>query len=193
MKKVITTFLLALAVAALAKDPRVVYKKATEAENEKAEALLREHFDPTKGFSVAAELFDKHLICPAGLWEQIKSDPAVMGLKAGILKGRVPRVQKDEVVDMVPRDGKLFQSLKEVEAFWKAFGNTIKVTGTPTLRKLNELEIDVLWTMVPFPIEEPCFIMEWKEHQILIYLNDNKVFWIDELKCYIDGSFWKRN
>ena len=188
MNKIIFVLLLAFVGQVLAKDPRVVYKKASPEENAKAQKLLLDLFDPNKDFSVTGVLFDKLLLCPAGLWEQLKAHPAVSNLSQGVLKARVPRVQDGSVMEMIERPGKLLQSKAEIEAFWKAFSNNIKVTGTPKVRKLNELEIDVLWTMIPFPIEEPCFIVEWKQHQILVWLKDGKIFWIDELNSYMDRS-----
>lgn len=174
--------------------PLIVYNEATDEVNASAISLLKERFYPGNDWNEAKHIFGKGLICPAGLWTQIKNDPIFRYLDTVALNLHVPEVRKKRVVQMIPAEGTWFRSEWAIEKFWIGFSNQIKVTGELKIRKLNKLEKEVLWAMIARPIEEPIFICEWKEHQILVFMSrDYKIVYIDELQDYIDGDFLRTN
>ena len=192
MKNTLAILAMMTALAAAGADSRVVYNKATPEVNQRAINILNARFDATNDFAVAGDLFANMLLCPAGLWEQIMNHSAVTGITQGVMQARVPLVKDGKVVRMVPRAGKLFQSRAEIAMFWDAFRSNVAVTGQATIRKLNEQECDVVWTMIPFPINEPAFVIEWPDHKILVFMtSDCKIAYMDELQRYIDGTFWR--
>lgn len=193
MNKYLILLLLVIPRVLWGSDPRVVYKEASEELNRQAIQALREKFSPSESWSEASSLFAEILICPAGLWDQIRSDDIFDEMNMGVMKSRVPLVKKSKVTAMIPREGKMFQSHAEIANFWTGFQNKIRVTGSLQIRKLTELERDVLWTMIAWSISEPIFICEWDNHQILVDMDsDLKICYIDELQDYIDGDYFEK-
>lgn len=68
------------------------------------------------------------------------------------------------------------------------------VGKSPVIRKLNEKELNVYWSMIPFDIEEPVYVLEAGSKRFLLDLKKDEktagyyAFWIDELSSYYFAS-----
>lgn len=182
--------MMVLASAALAADDVVIpdgvrYKKATEEVNERAKQKLLKVFTADAADAEVLRLFEnKTLICGPGLWQKIKTDPALAATGEGKVTFRVPVLDdaRKPTGKSYELKGQLFQSDVEVLAFWKAFSKYAEFTDLK-VRKLTSRELEIYWTMISFDITEPVFVVEGKKHQILVQFTSPenlRVLWIDD-------------
>jgi hypothetical protein len=168
------------------------YRKTTDEGNRLAKARLTKFFHAKAKKKNILSLFEnKVLICGPALWLEIKDDKSMSKIEKGNVTFQMPVINdKEEIVRMEKASGKLFQSPDEVWSFWAAF---VKRTDFADLeiRKLNPLELRIYWSMIPYDITEPLFVLESKKHKILTVFtstNDLKIAWIDD---YQNVSFKK--
>src|SRR5207248_2125364 len=108
------------------------------------------------------------LICGPALWSAVKSDPTLAALPAGNVTIVVPVLGADGKPSRNQRmEGKLFQSDKEIVAFWKAFTAQGDFTDLK-VRKLTTEELRLFWAMISFDITEPLFVVEGPKQKILV-------------------------
>jgi hypothetical protein len=178
-----------LGLACLSVDDPVIpngvnYKKTTDAINESARKKI--------GTLLAGNATDKDVlgffqqnavICGPGLWQQIKADPALAKIENGNVTFAVPVLDAQGKTKRIDKlEGKLFQDDADVLAFWKAFPAKDELKDA-RIRKLTSDELSIYWSMISFDITEPVFIVESKNHRILMQFTspDNlRVSWIDD-------------
>ncbi|MCF6311580.1 MAG: hypothetical protein L3J39_03930 [Verrucomicrobiales bacterium] len=168
------------------------YKKAPAEVNKKAEQVIKRAFSLKATDQNILSLFEsKTLICGPSLWHELKKDKVLSKLDKGKVVIQTPVLDNNgNISRMEKREGKLFQSPDEVLAFWKALSLRTDFTELK-IRKLNPKELRIFWTMIPFDITEPLFILESKKHKILTVFTSPdklKIMWIDD---YQNISFTK--
>ena len=178
-----------LAYSAHAEKPPVIpqgikYIKTSEKINQDAVQILKKLFSgKATDKEVLSILENNTLWCGPYLWNQIKNDKAMSKLKKGKVNFRAPLLDNDgNIIRMEKYEGKLFQSKDEVLAFWKAFSNKIDFSDLK-VRKLNPKELKIYWAMISWDITEPLFILESKNHKILVVFtspNELTITWIDD-------------
>jgi len=184
----ITAFMLTITISATA-DELVIpeginYIKTTEETNQLAKAKLLKLFTSEAKKEEVLSLFaNKFLICGPALWLEIKDDKSLSEIETGTVALQMPIINdKQELVRMQEESGKLFQSPDEIWIFWNAFVKRTDFTDLK-IRKLNPLELEIFWAMIPFDITEPLFILESQQHKILTVFaspDDLKIMWIDD-------------
>jgi hypothetical protein len=172
----------------------IKYKKTSDEANQLAKAKLTKLFNAEAKREDILSLFEnKVLICGPALWLDIKDDKSMSSIKKGNVEFHMPVVNdKQEISRMVKAHGKLFQSPDEVCSFWKAFVSRTNFSNL-TIRKLNPLELKIYWSMIPYDITEPLFILESEKHKILTVFtssNNPQIAWIDD---YQNVCFKKEN
>jgi len=182
--------------AAVEPDPRIRYKEASPELNTRAIQLLETKLNPANDFDIASQVFGEAIICPAGLLEQIRNEDGYESLSVGedyaVIHGRIPVLHNGQVVKMISLEGRFFSSEKARRWFWQAFRSKLNLHGKPTVRKLNQLEKNILWAMIAWGIDEPVFICDWDNHKILVDMSEDlKIVYIDELQPYINGDMLK--
>jgi hypothetical protein len=156
----------------------IVYKPATPDINARGEAFIQEVLNSVE---IAQERAKKSpLICGPFLWVQIRYHPDVAVIEKGQTFMMIPTAN-----GMQRLEGKMFQSEDEVQRFWRALYSTIKIFEF-NVRKLNEREKEIYWSMISWDIEEPVFIIEGSGYKLLIdfVVEDDgglKIFWVDEI------------
>ena len=155
--------------------PGVKYKGAPPELNEAAKKLLMAKFSPKATDEEVLAMFQQKVICGTGLWAELKGDESLSKIEKGewVLH-----------VDTETLEGKLFQSNGDILLFWKAFTKKVPM-GDFKIRRLNENELTVFWSIISFDIEEPVYILEAGKQKILVYFGGEdktpQIFWIDDL------------
>lgn len=187
--KLVTTIILVLILQSTFADDVLIpkgirYKKTSEIINIQAIKKLTNVFSGTADKEIVLSLFgDNSLICGPALWKNIKSDKSMGELKNGSVKFKIPIFDNNrKITRWQAEEGKYFQTKDEIWSFWKVF---IKQYDSSNLkvRKLNQLELKIYWTMISYDITEPIFIIETKNNKILThFISPDKlnVMWIDD-------------
>ena len=116
----------------------VVYKKATREMNRKAMRKLSDLL-LTADKDASGELFHTTLICGPGLWRNIKDEPDMRKIKGGVTK--IKETSTDGVQML---DGKLFQGVEEVKAFWTVFLRKYRFDVRTFIRRPTPRELGTL-------------------------------------------------
>ena len=191
--------LLTFTVCAYAGDDFIVpdgirYNKASHEVNDKAKKLLKNLFVKNASDEVVfATIFENSLICGPGLWQDIKNNKVMANINDSKVVLDIPIFNDDGTLKRTYKlDGKIFRSPAEILSFWNVFSKMIDFSNLK-IRKLNQEELKIYWTMISWDITEPIFILESENHKILaVFLApDNlKIAWIDD---YQEVSITKQN
>jgi hypothetical protein len=158
---------------------RVVYKKGPVEENREAIKKLMKVFLAADVKELPDDLLPLQMICGAGLWQNIKDDDEMKKVVGG-------RAELHVLTDkgMQPAEGKLFQNKEDLAAFWRAFRRKYSFDPQATIRRPTANELDIYWSMIPYDITEPIFVIERKEARILAHFTETelKIAWIDDLQ-----------
>jgi hypothetical protein len=149
------------------------YKACDSLTNAKAmEKLLTVLQDTLKS---GVKWFDKGVGCGPFLWMQlskndffIKADGAKIFINAPFSKG----TQSFE--------GKSFRNPADLDSLQSFMVELLKKDGQFIIRKPNPLELRIYWSLIPYDIEEPIFVIETKSHRILVHFLNEHVFQIDD-------------
>ncbi len=162
---------------------RVVYKEAIATVNTKAtEKILAAFSTNHTDADGIALLQDRVLICGPYLWEALRDSPELTNLICTVTAIHVPQYRDGEVASVDTLEAQAFQTTGEVARFWQAFERHYDFSSTQTIRRLNALELDVYWSMIPYDIEEPIFVVESPQSRIMLDFvePETRVIWIDD-------------
>jgi hypothetical protein len=164
----------------------VVYKTVSDAENQKAKDKLQQILSCTSQSGECQSLLPSLGICGPYLWAKIKDHDRVSKINAGNMTTKSPQLDNQgKVTKVIEMEGKLFQSSDEVQSFWKATADRLQFNSTNTIRKLNDEEKQIYWSMIPFKqISEPIFMVEGSGYKLLVNMVENNgdysPFWVDD-------------
>lgn len=164
----------------------VKYKKASDEINEQARQKVLKVFKPDMADKEVLAFFEsKTLICGPGLWDLIKTDPAMAKTGEGRVTFEVPILDKQHKPTGKSNrmKGQLFQTDEGLLAFWKVVFKADEFKEI-TIRKLTPAELKIYWAIISFDITEPLFVVEGKKQRILLQFTSPeklRVAWIDDL------------
>jgi hypothetical protein len=179
MRKILLAALLMVTVTAFAQDiPKgVVYKKTTDANNQKAKDLILQELG-TKG---TYSLFDSIVIIGPALWDRYSKIKNLAAIKEGNISLKVASYDattKKTINELVA--AKLIQRKVDYTTLVKQLVKDIN-NKPLKFRKLSTLDLTYYWSVIFFDIEEPIFIVEANGKKFLIDIDNNKIRWIDEV------------
>jgi hypothetical protein len=163
--------------------PGVVYKKASPALNEKIINELRLNF--AGGGKLVAKYFSGSCICAPAYWSSIKSVEGYNFKSPIPTNFEIPNLSNGRTQKLV---GATLRSPEDLAVLASLFARDVGVS--PEIRKLTTSEIRLFWSMIPFDIEEPIFVLRNANKCFLIMLmKDEKsgeyfAFWVDEISAY---------
>lgn len=159
----------------------VNYKAADPALNDKVKADLLAAL--AGGADSTEKFFGKACICAPGYWKTLKGRSDVKFTATIPSKFNIPL--KDHTLTLSG------VAVKESSDFKLLATQFAKDAGTaPTIRKIAKNELSMLWSIVPFDLQEPVFIVETKDSRFVLLLSlDNEtkqyqISWLDDLNGY---------
>ena len=166
----------------------VNYKPASAAVNAKAIALVHQLCSPTATDDQLKAAFDEVLICGPGLWDQMKTDPALAAVHHGDVTLLVAAGGADAAGKLKAKGlhGAVFQGRADAVTFWKAVRAKADLSHV-AVRKLTPAELNVYWGMISFDLTEPIFVADCgRQHLLLDFTAPDKlqVLWADDLAAY---------
>jgi hypothetical protein len=179
MKKILLAALLMVSVTAFAQDiPKgVVYKKTSDANNQKAKDLIIQELS-TKG---TYNLFDSMVIIGPALWDRYAKIKDIKAIKEGNISLKVASYDaktKKSITELVA--AKLIQRKNDYMTIVKQLVKDINGKSLK-FRKLSTTDLTYYWSVIFFDIEEPIFIVQANGKKFLIDFDNNKIKWIDEV------------
>ena len=131
----------------------VVYEYASDAVNAKAREMIKKVLSKEPKPDAIQAFLGDNLVCGPYLWDTMKSNPKVEDIKKVPTNfTKVPVFKDGQIVSMIPREGKYFQTKNDVMSFWKVFREVYGFQSKTRIRKLTSRELETYWAMVPWNI-----------------------------------------
>jgi hypothetical protein len=185
MKLLVTGIVLFISFSLIAQDslviPKgVVYKKTSTDINTKARALLLQELNAK---TVTYALSEGAVFIGPRLWNRYKTNEAIGKIKEGNVQFRVPvtdPVTKKQSLEILT--GKLLQNKEDFKTVWKQIVTDVG-TAVPVIRKVNEKELSYYWAIINFDIEEPVYVVETANFNLLVQFIAAKmnIYWLEEM------------
>jgi len=158
--------------------PGVTYIKASDEINAKALEKLEQVFSQTT--IVMDDLLGAPVTCGPFLWARIKDMGPLANLK--VLKADIMIPLPDGSYQKL--EGAVLRTEEEKSAFCRTMEEYLGPGDRYKIRRPNAEELRIYWAMIPFDIEEPIFVAESDDHNLLMhFLKDSaRVFWISDLQ-----------
>jgi hypothetical protein len=165
----------------------VRYHTTTDEINHSAEVLLTKLFSSPVETADFKNISDKIVMCGPGLWPSINSAVTASGVPTKRLQLIIPTASGNQQAE-----GRAFQEPQAKETLWMCVLGIADDyhAGTPSkppkfvVRKLRSDEISYFWSMIPFDIQEPIYIVDMDKRRFLVNLSaerEPKINWIDLL------------
>jgi hypothetical protein len=152
--------------------PGVVYKKADPQLTQKAVHVLQAALDPNNS---EAHFLGEAVACGPYLWKQIV-DEGLIDANVGVpLTIMVP--VSGQNIRMEGRVVRPQSATARLEAYVKS---KLMEDGGVMVRDPNDKELAMYWSMIPYDIEEPIFVLVSKNHKFLVDFSDSDVLHIDD-------------
>ena len=161
--------------------PDVHYKFIDDKVDAEMRASLAAKFQ--QGEAEAVELFKLPCILAPGYWKSIAGSDCV--------QHRIPStfsVPDAKTGVKVKLEGATTKDAEDWRRIAQRFA--ADVGKSPVIRRLTTDEVRLMWTVVPFDIEEPVYVLENGPHRFVIILmkdvgaNTSCVWWVDDLAGY---------
>jgi len=170
----------------------IVYIPAPKSVNDSARVKIALFFHPPYDDGKLDELFGDQLICGPFLWSSLK-DHALMSLIEGTeIDFEIESSIYEFTGGTYAIEGMLIQGRSSIDIFLRVLFEALPVRGAGKVRKLSSSEISMYWSLVPFIIREPVFIVESDSSRLLVDLTKGmKIGFLEELSA-IDAhpGFW---
>jgi hypothetical protein len=155
----------------------IVYKPTSSESNNEAIKILKKEFTQP-----SYSLYDKLVYCGPILWSTLKYTPELAAIPGGNITINIPKYdQNGKEISTTPFDGKLIQNKEDFKKIWDELIKSFK-NGDFTIRKLKKEELLYYWSVIPYDIEEPIFVIENSKFRIIVDLTKAlKVQWIDQV------------
>ncbi|MEI6082814.1 MAG: hypothetical protein WCS70_00780 [Verrucomicrobiota bacterium] len=160
----------------------IKYKTATPEVNEQARNAITQCFGSNVSWDKCDSLLTTAVTIGPGLWNDIKDHPALKGITFGVGHFNIPIGQPSR--RMLSMEGRIVQNETEARAFLTAISATFQFAEKPVVRNLTEEEKRIYWAMIPFPIEEPVFVIDGGQYALLVDISMKEgvphIFWMDD-------------
>lgn len=141
------------------------YKRHSAAGNEETRQRIVAAF--AAGPGGVEKLTDDFLLCGSGCWSRTNKS----GLEAST--DYIPATSHTPVKGgYVTREGAFVRTAKGRKAVSTALSQMAGIR--PTVRPLTQSELETLWAIVPFDLEDPIFVVEAKGHRVVFDFGSSK-------------------
>jgi hypothetical protein len=95
----------------------------------------------------------------------------------------VPLGETADVANSQSLEGRTYFNKAAAHTFLGFLRAGLPLAQKPTVRRPTQLEIAVLWSMIPFDLKDPLFVVEIGGHNLIVVLSpeERTVLWIDDL------------
>lgn len=146
------------------------YKPADSATNAIAYNKLQDVFSKN---NYAVRLFDSATGCFPFIWSELKGNPyfvnadgAQLCLSAGNNKVFI---------------GKIIRHNRFLDSLQSYMANSVKLDTPLVIRKLNDDELRIFWSMIPYDIEEPLYILVSKSRKLILEFKKDFVMNLEDI------------
>jgi hypothetical protein len=133
--------------------------------------------------TVTYTLFEGSVIMGPRLWKRYKKIEAIGKIKNGNVQFHVPGISSSTKKDTLEiLDGKLIQEKADFKTVWQQV--VTDATQQPlVIRKATAKELSYYWAIINFDIDEPLFVVEMSNFNLLTQFVDKKpvLFWLEEM------------
>jgi hypothetical protein len=159
-----------------------LYKEASPELNKRAEQRLRSLFVARSEQSTRALFGSSLLVCGPFLWRGLREAKQLQGVDATPSVFVSPKPTANGQLAFAEHgNGSTFTSRKSIDAFRRAFLARYPADSQATIRKLRLAEIRLFLATIPFPAEEPLFVIESRKHRFIVNLDKHlHILWIDD-------------
>lgn len=167
------------------------FREASDEVNAKAREQLEAIVASSGNLDVQKDLVATNsLICGPFLWIKLQPYAAMRGINWAPAHFRIPYTDDktgDRKVENL--EGRILQSGSEVLEFCGALHYEVTPTTNDVIRRLNQVEKEQLWAMVPFEyLEEPIFMIEGTDHKLMTMMIEDHgryvPFWMDDFQWF---------
>lgn len=151
----------------------IVYKPADDATNARFRKRLETVFAPD--YSGNDLIFDETVVCGPFLWKDLLK-AQVMDPDTGFPVIMVVP-QGKEAIELKARGIKPRAAIDTLETYIRTL---LAEDGGFTVRKLNPNEMSIYWSMIPYDIEEPVFILDSRNHTMLVDFAGYSILHVDD-------------
>lgn len=153
----------------------VKYIKTTEKQNSVAKEKIFQNLEQGKG----GQLYDEVATCGPALWKYLETNRLSGGIITTSVDIQVPIEEKTKI-KILTLHAKLIDDRASFNKFYNEIIRALGNKGKLNIRTLRKNEILYFWTIIPFDIEEPIFIVENQNMKFIFDLDKkNKISWIE--------------
>jgi hypothetical protein len=116
-------------------------------------------------------LFGEGVVCGPLLTDYLSNDKTFNSLEYLPIVGMVDNTLIEE---------KAFRTQKSISAFAHYLRNLVNNEGGGLIRKPTSAELDWYWTIIPYDIEEPVFVLESPSHKLFVDFHGGEIFFADD-------------
>lgn len=173
------------------------YKRAPDEVNGRAEELIRLSFISTNNHSYENYIFHPPFFCGPYLWHKIKNDSMTNSLTKSYNPFHIPVYENKTLVGYRFMLGRIAKSESDAQLFKELISKYIRLKDTFEIRRLTANELEKLWAIIAWDIQEPIFIIDDGETKLVVNFleKDGKLvlFWIDDFSNGNEeiGEFYK--
>jgi len=148
----------------------IIYHKTSTEINEKVKQVLV-HAINNSGKNLE---YDKTFICGPNLWEHLIQNKVNHKISGININFNIPDKGGYKIMH-----GRAIQKIIDFYTIWNFIIKTPK-NNNYIIRKPNKNELTYYWSVIPYEIEEPIYIIEVNKLKIIIDFNsDSKLLYID--------------
>lgn len=160
----------------------IVYIPALKSVNDEARVKLALFFRSPFDAKKMGGLFGDAVICGPFLWSRVKGKPAMRLVEGETIGFTLPQGLGEGYPVSSLVDGMIISGRGGIEIFLGVLFDALVMKKMSTIRKLSASEIKMYWTIVPYIIREPVFIVENGGARLLVdFTQDLEVGFIEDM------------
>lgn len=154
----------------------VVYHRASQELLDATRAALENAFSNHRVSSEAGSPFSETVTCGPFLWKQLSTLPTVDEVDTVPVRFIIPK--SDGTIQQF--DGRLFRG-SAVDLINSLIREQCANSDPPTVTLPNRYDLSIYWTLIPYEIEEPVFVLQCGATRwFLDFDEQQKIVWIDD-------------
>jgi hypothetical protein len=167
----------------------IVYIPAPKSVNDSARAKIALFFHPPYDQGKLEDLSGDQMICGPFLWSRLKDHALVSLIEGTEIDFEIESAVYEFTGGTFSMEGKLIKGRTSIDVFMRILFEALPIRGSGKVRKLNPSEISLYWSLVPFIIREPVFVVEWDKSRLLVDLTKGmKIGFLEELGAVKDAG-----
>jgi len=160
----------------------VVYIPALKSVNDSARVKVALFFHPPYDEGKLDELVGDQLICGPFLWSTLRDHALASLIEGTPMDFEIESSIYELTGGTYAMEGMLVQGRSSIDVFMRILFEALPAGGLAKVRKLSPSEISLYWSLVPFIIREPVFVVQRGKSRLLVDLTKGmKIGFLEEL------------